>query len=256
MFSNRVFVLICIVILIACSDGKNTANDANQNTQFATKQSSAIDTAAKTSQIKPTDPNNNYEEIRHLITYGNATLADVRKAMTQTDIADLTNTMHALYSMRWHRGVYNMMYDLWHLQKDKHPDFAWKAIESTPVRLALASTINRAQIYDTEEWKAFLYNHKYDEHEFHRAQVVVALGLNGDPDDVDYIQEMAAGENVYVSQSAISSLAMVGHEKARDAMVELYKQFKDDPRGPLLLQLLEQAYDWRLVNPEEESASG
>ena len=93
--------------------------------------------------------------------------------------------------------------------------------------------------------------YKYDEHEFHRAQVVVALGLNGDPDDVAYIQEMAAGDNVYVSQSAISSLAIVGHEKARDAMVALYKEFKDDPRGPLLLQLLEQAYDWHLVKPED-----
>ena len=247
-----------LLLLAACSDEQAASEKADINTNtvelnLVTEEQSSAQTTSVDQNIekKESVAHPNFEEIRHSITYGNANLADVRKAMTQTDIAELTNTMHALYSMRWHRGVYNLMYDLWHIQKNKHPDFAWQAIESTPVRLALASTINRAQIYDTEEWKEFLYAHKYDEHEFHRAQVVVALGLNGDPDDVAYIQEMAAGDNVYVSQSAISSLAIVGHEKARDAMVALYKEFKDDPRGPLLLQLLEQAYDWHLVKPED-----
>jgi HEAT repeat protein len=88
----------------------------------------------------------------------------------------------------------------------------------------------------------------YDDHEFHRAQVVVALGLNGDPDDVEYIKEMANGDNHYVTQSAISSLAIVGHVKAKDAMIELYEKHRGTARGRLILDLLKKAYKWQ---PEE-----
>lgn len=98
--------------------------------------------------------------------------------------------------------------------------------------------------YDAEEYKSYIRSHMYDEHEFHRAQVVVALGLNGDPKDVEYIKEMADSDNHYVTQSAISSLAMVAHVKAKDAMVELYEKYKDTARGKLILELLKKAYKW------------
>lgn len=183
-----------------------------------------------------------YAGLRKKITYGQAQLAEVYAALTEKDVAGLTNTMHALYSMRWHRGVYHLYQDLWHLRKNKHPQFAWETIATVPARLALASTINRAQIFNAHEFKDYLRAHKYDEHEFHRAQVIIALGLNGDPDDVDYLAEMAAMDNVYLSQSAITSLALMAHSKAQKAMEKLWIKHQGTPRGDLLLELLDKGY--------------
>lgn len=223
----------------------NSDTNNNETIETITENSdiSVEKNVAESSAWKP-----DYNKLRSLITYGKATIIDVRQALTEKDVVGLSNTLHALYSMRWHRGVYHLYYDLWHLQKDKYPDFAWESLEKIPARIALASTINRAQIYDAEEFKNYIRSHMNDEHEFHRAQVVVALGLNGDPDDVEYIKSMADSDNHYVTQSAISSLAMVGHVKAQDAMIELYEKHKGTQRGDLLLSLLKKAYKWQ---PEE-----
>ncbi|MEM7027873.1 MAG: hypothetical protein AAF410_06590 [Pseudomonadota bacterium] len=72
----------------------------------------------------------------------------------------------------------------------------------------------------------------------------LSIGLNGDPDDVEYIKSMADGDNHYVTQSAISSLAILNHVKARDAMIELFYKHKGTPRGNLLLTVLKKAYKW------------
>jgi HEAT repeat protein len=114
-----------------------------------------------------------------------------------------------------------------------------------PPRIALASTINRVKIFRTEEYKALIRSHRYADHEFIRAQVVVALGLNGDPDDVEYLTEMADSENHYVIQSAITSLALLGHPKAKEAMITLMEKYANGPRGRLLRELLQQAYHWQ-----------
>ena len=224
-------ILILLFIISACSD------DASEE-----KVSDKTGEITSTHEIKK--PLANYALLREKITYGKATLGDVNLALTEPDVVQITNTIHALYSMRWHRGVQNLFDDLWLLKKDKHPGFAWESIEKIPARIALASTINRAQIFETQEYQDFIRAHMHDDHEFHRAQVVVALGLNGDPDDVEYIKTMADGENHYVVQSAISSLAMLSHVKARDAMIELYHEHHGTPRGDLLLKLLKHAYKW------------
>ncbi len=265
----RLLLILTLGLLIACSDDKTAASDkSSEQSNGAVTDNTSAQPSASSAETE-SDKNNveaesgqeaaplitkesTFKHLRKVITFGDASLAEVKQALTQEDIGELTNTMHALYSMRWHRGVYYILYDLWHLKKDKYPDFAWTAIESIPARIALASTINRIQIYDAEEFQDYIRAHMYDEHEFHRAQVVVALGLNGNPDDVDYIKEMAAGDNAYVAQSAISSLAMVGHEKARDAMIDLYNQHQDNARGDLLQSLLKKAYDWEPENKVEQ----
>ena len=263
--------MVCaLVICTSCSDDSDTLQQketptvsntlstdesqiSNQNSDTPYPVAEHVISAEQDSE-KDTNkkPALNYTKLRNSIILGNASLVEVKQALTETDVVQLSNTLHALYSMRWHRGVYHLYYDLWHLKKEKYPDFAWDSLEKIPARIALASTINRAQIYDAEEFKDYIRAHMYDEHEFHRAQAVVALGLNGDPDDVEYIKSMADEDNHYVTQSAISSLAMVGHVKARDAMIELYEKYKGTPRGDLLLGLLKKAYKWQ---PEKSKAN-
>jgi len=183
-------------------------------------------------------------ELQQKITYGNASIVEVKRALSDTDdVAGLANTIHSLYSMRWHRGVINLLNDLWTNQRNKHPELTWQYLEKVPVRIALASTITRIQIFNTDEYKEYIRSHKYDEHEFHRAQVVISLALNGDPIDVAYISEMAETDNIYVSQSAITSLGLMANPQARDAMLDLARKYKsDDPRGKLIREVFQKAY--------------
>ncbi len=184
----------------------------------------------------------NYDLLQKNIIYGKASLADVRKALTQRNVGALTNTIHSLYNLRWHRGVYHLINDMWSTKKEKYPELAWDLIQKTPTRLALASTINRIQIINIDEYLDFIRSHKEDEHEFHRAQVVIALGFNGETQDIDYIKSMASEDNHYVAQSAISALAIMDSMPARDAMAELWKDNRNTEKGVLIKTLLKKAY--------------
>jgi hypothetical protein len=185
-----------------------------------------------------------FDNLHGKIATGTASFKEIRQALTDRNVAALTNTVHALYSMRIHRPVHKLLYDMWNMEKNKHPDLSWDLITKAPTRIALASTINRIQISDTHEYKDYIRSHKYDEHEFHRAQVVVALGLNGDPVDVPYLKEMASSNNNYVVQSAITGLAFMNNLQGRDALVNIWKDFQEDPRADLILEVLAKAYDW------------
>jgi hypothetical protein len=184
------------------------------------------------------------KELHTRISSGNASFKEIRQALTDRDVPALTNTVHALYSMRIHRHVHHLLYDMWNMEKNKYPELSWDLIAKAPIRIALASTINRIQISGTHEYKDYIRSHKYDEHEFHRAQIVVALGLNGDPVDVPYLKEMASSDNTYVVQSAITGLAFMNNVQARDALVNIWKEFQEDPRADLILEVLAKAYDW------------
>jgi hypothetical protein len=181
--------------------------------------------------------------LQEKISSGGATLEEIQRALSYgVDIASLTNIMHAFYSMRWHRGVINLLDDLWKNNQSKYPELAWDALDTVPVRIALASTITRIRIFETVEFKDFIREHRYDEHEFHRAQAAISLALNGDPVDVPYIKEMADGENVYVAQSAITALALMAHPQAEQALRDLAPKYSDDQRGILIREVLEKAY--------------
>jgi len=185
-----------------------------------------------------------YDKLREKITYGKATFAEVREALTEPNVVNLTNTLHALYSMRWHRAVLHLYQNIWDRKRGQYPELAWELLEKIPPRIALASTINRVRIFNTEEYKAFIRSHRYDDHEFIRAQVVVSLGLNGDPDDIEYLVKMVHSTNHYVVQTAMTSLALLGHVRAKEAMIILEKTYRDESRGKLLRELLKQAYHW------------
>jgi hypothetical protein len=184
------------------------------------------------------DTYHDYDVLRSKIAYGKASLAEVRQALTENQAGGLTNTVHALYSMRWHRGVIKLLEALWLDKRADYPELAWQQIELTPVRIALASTINRIQTFETQEYLQYIRAHAEDKHEFHRAQVVIALGLNGDPQDVAYITAMAEGDNHYVAQSAITALTLMNSQRARDAMITLEHKHRGTPRGELLEELL------------------
>jgi len=185
-----------------------------------------------------------YGKLREKITFGKATFAEVREALTERNVVNLTNTIHALYSMRWHRAVLHLYQHIWDRKREKYPELAWDLLEKIPPRIALASTINRVRIFNTEEYKAFIRLHRYSDHEFIRAQAVVSLGLNGDPDDIEYLVKMVHSNNDYVVQTAITSLAFLGHQQAKEAMIELEEEYIDGPRGKLLRELLKFAYKW------------
>ena len=185
-----------------------------------------------------------YDVLREKITFGNANFSEVREALTEPDILNLTNTLHALYSMRWHRAVLHLLQNIWERKREKYPELDWDLLEKIPPRIALASTINRIRIFNTDEYKAYIRSHRYADHEFVRAQVVVSLGLNGDPDDVDYLVKMVNSSNHYVVQTAMTSLALMGHVRAKEAMITLEDEYRDEPRGKLLRELLKKAYQW------------
>jgi hypothetical protein len=207
----------------------------------------AIEPAGNTTLQSETSARKSLEieqfDLLQKITHGDATLPEIRTVLSNTnDVAGLTNTMHMLYSMRLHRPIGRLLNDLWNLNKTNYPELAWEHLQKVPVRIALASTINRIQIFKAEQYKNFIREHKYDEHEFHRAQVVISLGLNGDPVDVAYIKEMAEGDNVYVSQSAITALGLMAHPQARNALMELARKYTDDDRGKLIREVFKSAY--------------
>ena len=191
---------------------------------------------------RPLRERTEFQDLYRLIVYGQASLRQVRMALKTEDVGELVNVIHALYSMRWHRGVNGLLQAMWRQRQDKYPDLPWQQLEKTPSRIALASTINRGKIFDTQEYKIFIRDHKYDEHEFNRAQVVIALGLNADPVDIDYLHEMADDDNVYVSQSAVTALAIMNHVRARDSLIKLANKYKDTQRGQLMIEILKKAY--------------
>jgi HEAT repeat protein len=230
------YMIICVALLSACKE------QDKENPSASTSASASED---QQQNVKTNESSVDYEALRHKITYSQASLADVYTALSATDAQTLTNIVYALYSMRWLRGVQFVLDDLWILKKEKHPEFNWGLLQKAPVRLALASTLNRIRIIETDDYLEYIRAHKLDDDEFNRAQVVIALGFNGDPVDIDYLKSMADSDNHYVVQSAVTSLAIFGGMQARNMMIDLWKKHGDSPRGKLILELLDKSYKWR-----------
>ena len=206
--------------------------------------------AANDANTPPTKPDTgyDYDALTARIAAGRATIGEVRRALTDTDAGRLTNTVHALYSMRWHREVVHLILDMWNLQTAKYPELSWELLKKPPVRIALASTVSRIQVAHIGKYLDYIRSHEHDKQEFIRAQVVVGLGLNGYKEDVPYIKSMAESDDHYVVQSAIASLGFMQSGAAKDALEELWFEFRGTPRQELIEVVLKKVY--RLV-PEE-----
>ncbi|NKB37813.1 MAG: hypothetical protein GKR93_11685 [Gammaproteobacteria bacterium] len=115
-FFRFISALLFVLSLCSCSEDKNPNTGQSQSNiqSDAAKQRPA--------------PNVEIEAAKKLIIYGNATIAQVRLALTEKDTAELTNTIHALFSMRWHRGVYKLLYKMWEMSVGDYPELNWEAI--------------------------------------------------------------------------------------------------------------------------------
>ena len=108
------FLLTLVLCLIGCTQ------ENNENTSVAKGELIAkSDTTQK--DVKP-----DYQHLQQLIIYGRANLHQVRQALTDSDPASLTNTVHAIFAMRWHRGVLHLLDGTWKLDKQKYPELAWE----------------------------------------------------------------------------------------------------------------------------------
>lgn len=233
MVGSRIILPLLLLVALANARGQDAVPPATTQSEMAGKPETPLTDEAR-------------YQILLRITQGSAKLMEVIQLLSHTDdVAALTNTLHALYSMRWHRGVNNLLDDIWQGNHNKYPTLAWTALEKIPARIALASTLNRIRIYNTQEYKDFIHAHQYDEHEFHRAQVAVSLGLNGDPADIPYLQEMAESDNTYVAQSAITALGLLVHPKSKEALIALSKKYQDDERGKLIREVFSKVYPVR-----------
>ena len=215
------------------------AADAPSAPQAAAADQPAAQTEPKSS-LTPVDE----QRLNIALMTGHATLADVRLALTERNVSLLTNSLHMLYTMRWHRGVWYLLDDLWAMKHDAYPELSWDLLEKPPARVALASTLIRIKIVDTREYQDYIRSQKDAKHEFIRAQVAVALGFNGDPADIPLLREYAQGDNPYVAQSAITGLGLMDNELARQALTELRDAFKEkEPaRSKLIAEVLDAAY--------------
>ncbi len=219
------------------------------------KRQQDVTTSSPTDSTVEPDPQFDYAYLRSKIAYGQASLAEVRRALRETDPYALSNTVHALFAMRWHRGVIHLLNGMWAMDRGKYPELAWELVSKPPVRIALASTINRIRIVHTEEFLAYIRNYKNDDEEFNRAQVSVALGFNGAHQDLSYLQAMCDGNNHYVAQSAVTALSLFGGNKARDILIELSEKHQDTPRGDFMKQMLRKAYHWPPAKPAVPATS-
>ncbi|NIN62251.1 MAG: HEAT repeat domain-containing protein [Gammaproteobacteria bacterium] len=229
---HHIVLLGSVLLLASCSD----ANSPETKEQ--------VQSAQQANLSSPINSDMRFQQLYRKVVTGEATLAEIRELLTDTNVAGLTNTLHGLYTMRYHRGVIHLLDSLWQQNKTLYPELSWELLAKTPSRIALASTLNRIYIGQTREYINFIREHKDEEHEFHLAQVAIALGLNGDPADVDYLEQLASGDNVYIVQTSMSALALMNNPKARDALIDIEKEFSDDPRSKLATELLWQAYRW------------
>ncbi len=239
---NKSRILVSVLLCSAMSYVAIAADEADKQMYTGSTPHSDASTQSHEAQI-------NYRYLQSKIAYGQATLAETRKALADPDPYSLSNTVHALFSMRWQRGTIHLLNAMWAMDREKYPGLAWDLIAEPPVRIALASTINRIRIVHTEEYQAYIRAFKDDPEEFNRAQVSVALGYNGATGDLPYLQAMANGENHYVAQSAITALSVFGGDQARDILIKLLERHHDTPRGDLMQQMLKKAYHWPPKKP-------
>lgn len=240
-------LLVCLLWALACSN-KTPDKSSDSFESGRDLSNNSPDTVQKSDTQR-------FLLLREKITYGQANFAEVREALTDNDIAGLTNTVHALYSMRWHRGVFKLLYEMWDLDRSRFPELNWEQIAREPVRVALASTLNRIQITDTLEYQSYIRSFQDHEHEFVRAQVVVALGFNGDPEDIPYMVAMVKGDNDYVAQSSLAGLGLMNNPEARDALIELGKSLQGTARGKITNEVLRSAYKVKEKKMSSENVS-
>ncbi len=228
--------LLCCLLLSGClkKQDPNTTDQTNKTQHVIVADGRAI---------KYPLPRREYRLLFRKMLAGAATLAETRTALTDPNLRALTNTVNALYAMAWHRGVLYLMRDIWQLNKEKYPELNWALLERPPVRLALANVINRLQTDDQNpQFLDYIRRFQQDANDFNRAQAIIALGYHGDVADIDYIRSHVDNKNPYLTQTAVTALALMQNEQARQVLLALEKEYTGQPLGTLIHDMLEEAY--------------
>ncbi len=192
----------------------------------------------------PSEPEVDYTQLQLRVVNGQASFPEVVRALSDADVARLVNTVHMMHSQRWQRASVRLLLALWRQQDtvafpgDLNPE----RFAKPPVRLALASTLLRMEAPGRDAYLRYLLEHRYDAHEFHRAQVVIGLGLNRNPKDVDYLEEMASSGNDYVVQAAVTALGLMQDLRARQALGRLWERHRGGALGELIEGVLARVY--------------
>lgn len=229
---------IIFLLIVICTSARSDETIKDLHNDISKVES----TSHRQENTQVTKKKIDYKLLNKKITFQKATLQEVKQALTNKEIGELTNTIHALYSMRWNNNVINLLDDMWKMNIAQHPELPWELIKKNPIKLAIASTINRIKTNNTDEYKKYIYSHKEDKHEFNRAQVIIALALNGNSNDVEYLEKMADSENHYIIQTAITGLGIMSSEKAKNALGILWKKHRENSRGKLIEEVLDYAY--------------
>ncbi|MEM7469193.1 MAG: HEAT repeat domain-containing protein [Pseudomonadota bacterium] len=218
---------------------------ANAETEASPKETAEQATQqGVTAKSLPQPGSLHYQQLHEKIAGGQASLAEIRIALTERDPMILSNVMQALYAMRWHRGVLKLLSGLWSIEREKYPELAWEEIGEAPARVALASTISRIKNVKTKTYLEYIRGCVGHEEQLSSSQAIIGLGFNGHPDDLPTLKAHSAGNNVYVAQSAITGLGLFGSLQARDTLIDLLRSFKETNRGALIKDVLKQAYKW------------
>lgn len=178
------------------------------------------------------------------IVSGRASLDDIKSGLRTGKSGDIANMLHALYVMRDSLIIRKLLHSMWYERRDLHPDIAWHRLQSPVVRVALASTLNRILRGNTREFLDYIRGQKDHEIFLVRSQVAVALGINGELQDIDILSAYVLDESDHVAKSAVTGLAFMYRPQARDELVRLLELQPDDSkRARLIRQALLHAYD-------------
>jgi len=179
------------------------------------------------------------------IVSGRASLSDIKSGLSVGKPGDTANLLHALHTMRDSLIVTKLLHAIWYQRHDLHPDIPWERLELPLVRVALASTLNRTFGSNTAEFLDYIREQRDNEIFLVRSQVAVALGMNGDPQDIDTLAGYVSDKSDHVAKSAITGLAFMYNAKAREELIHLLElQSDNDKRARLIRKALLHTYSW------------
>ena len=173
-----------------------------------------------------------------------ATIQEIQRSLSLNKPGDVANIMHALYSMRHSPIVRNLLRDLWYENQQAREQIPWQRLRSPVIRVALASTIHRIFPGVSDEFVSYIRAQGQHQSFLVRAQVAIALGLSGEPQDVALLASYLDGESDYVADSAVVGLAYMYNQEAKQSLIQAIKRVKDKKRLDLIREALLRTYNW------------
>ncbi len=190
-----------------------------------------------------------YDGLRQSIMQSTASLAAIVEALEQPYTLGVANTLYALHKMHFVRPVHHLLDALWQNNQSRYPNLNWEAINSNTGRIALATTLMRIKVKNTEAYIEHIRTHQDSEDPQVLSQVGMALGFNGEMNDLPYLERLAESETPKIAEGAITGLSTFQGNKAKRVMIGLAKKYEGTARGNYLKQMLRDFYGWPPMQP-------